>query len=117
MTSFQKVVKYFAIALAACLIVGIVGGIYRIGSFFFDNDGVSDESKTYSLSQNITDIKVEITGADLTVTSGSKFSVESNLKHLKVEEKKRHADFDRNRKIQKLQRCDTKALNSTGYLV
>ena len=87
MTTFQKVVKYFAIALAACLIVGIVGGIYRIGSFFFNQNGVSDEIKSYSLSQNITDIKVEIAAADFTVSSGTDFSVESNLEYLTVEEK------------------------------
>ena len=87
MTSFQKIVKYFAIALAACLIVGIVGGIYRIGSFFFDNDGVLDESRSYSLSQDFTSIKIEIAGAELTISNSDSFSLESNLKYLSVEEK------------------------------
>ena len=89
MTPFQKVIKYFAIALALCIVVGIFGGILRIAgifSFFSGNSAVLDDVKTYSVSQDITSIDIDISAADFKITSDSVFSVESNLEYLTVEE-------------------------------
>lgn len=89
MTTFQKVIKYLAIALAIFLIVSIISGIVGVIAFFSGAsvDGVSDEIKSYEISQNITSLKIDINAADLTVTEGESFSVKSNLKYLTVEEK------------------------------
>ena len=89
MTSFQTTVKYIAIVFAVCLAVGIIGGILGalgIACGFFGDDGVLDGMKTYEISENITDIRIEINAADLTVSTADGFSLESNLKYLSVKE-------------------------------
>ncbi|MBQ7356324.1 MAG: DUF4097 family beta strand repeat protein [Clostridia bacterium] len=86
----QKWIKYGAIALAVCLSVSIIGGIIgAIGSVFglFLNDETLDETKTYEISGDITELDIEISAADFTVEYGDAFRVESNLRRLEVEEK------------------------------
>ena len=90
MSTQQKVIKYVAIALAVWLTVSIIGGILgALGIFnvFFGNDAVSDEMTVYSVSSDIRSLDIEINAADITVKEGDSFSVESNLKKLRVEEK------------------------------
>lgn len=90
MTTFQKVIKYLAMAFAIFLIVSIIGGILSLfGLFggFFSGNAVADEIKTYAVSSNISDLKVEINAADFIIKQGDSFSVESNLKHLSVDDK------------------------------
>ncbi len=90
MTASQKITKYAAIALAAILIVAIVGGIVQViglvGGFFFGDDGVADEMTTYAVSQDITSLILDANAADITMKEGDSFSVVSNLKYLTVEE-------------------------------
>lgn len=90
MTTLQKVIKYLAIAFAIFLTVTIIGGILRaIGLFggFFSDNTVSENMKTYSVTSEINNLNIKINAADLYIKSGDEFSVESNLEHLKVEEK------------------------------
>ena len=90
MSTQQKVIKYVAIALAVWLTVSIIGGILgALGIFgaFFGNDIVSDETTVYSVSGDIRSLDIEINAADITVKEGDSFSVESNLKKLRVEGK------------------------------
>lgn len=90
MTTFQKVVKYLAIAFAVFLTVTIIGGILSaIGAFgvFFNDAVVTEDIKTYSLSAEIRDIDIEIGAGSVFVKEGEAFSVESNLKNLNVGEK------------------------------
>ena len=90
MTTFQKVIKYLAMAFAIFLIVTILGGILSaIGLFggIFTGDAVTDEMKSYSVNGIIQDLDIEIHAADLSIKEGDTFSVQSNLKHLKVEVK------------------------------
>lgn len=105
MTTLQKVIKYLAIAFALFLAVSIIGGILgAVGLFggLFGNDAVADEVKTYSLSSDITALDIDIGAADLTIKKADGFSVESNLKNLRVteqsgtliiEEKTRFAEY------------------------
>lgn len=86
MTTLQKVIKCCAIAFAVILIAGIVGGIVRICSFFA-GDGTVGEMQTYTVSQDITQLVIDIGAADLEIKEGDSFSVQSNLKKLTVEEK------------------------------
>lgn len=89
MTSWQKAIKYMAIAFAICLIVsiisGIMGAVGLIGGFI-DSDATADDVKTYNISQDITSLKIDINAADFTVTVGDEFKVESNLKDLTVKD-------------------------------
>lgn len=90
MTSIQKVIKYCATAFAVFLTVSIIGGILGAAGLFggvFGEGGVSEETETYTVSQNTTGLKVDINAADLTITKGESFFVESNLEKLTVEEK------------------------------
>lgn len=89
MTKIQKVIKYLAMAFAVFLSVGIIGGalglLGALGGFFI-NDAVSDEMTMYSISSNITELKIEIGAADFTIEQGENFSVESNLKYISVDD-------------------------------
>ena len=88
MTTFQKVMKYLAMAFAIFLTVSIIGGILSMfGLFggFFSGDAVTEDIKTYSVSSEIQSLEVKIYAADFTIKQGESFSVESNLKHLTVE--------------------------------
>ena len=89
MTPFQKIIKRVAFALAIFLAVAIIGGLLSaVGLFggFFGNDAVTDDMKTYSISSVINNLNIRINAADLYIKKGDAFIVESNLKHLKVEE-------------------------------
>ena len=59
---------------------GLFGG-------FFSGDAVTEDIKTYSVSSEIQSLEVKINAADFTIKPGENFSVESNLKHLTVEDK------------------------------
>lgn len=90
MTNFQKTVKYIAMAFAIFLTVSIIGGILSMfGLFggFFGGDAVTEDIKTYSVSADIKSLEIKINAADFTIKQGESFSVESNLKHLTVEDK------------------------------
>lgn len=90
MTAFQKTIKYAAMALAVFLAVSIVGGILSLVGLlggFWDDDAVTEEMKTYSVSSDIQSLEVQINAADFRIVQGETFLVESNLKHLTVEEK------------------------------
>lgn len=90
MTGFQKAVKYGAIVLAAILTFSILGGIMRtlaVVGFLTDSDPATDEMTAYAVSQNVSELKMELRGVDLMIRQGDTLSVESNLKKLTVEEK------------------------------
>jgi len=87
MTTFQKVIKYLALAFAIFLTVSIIGGILgAVGIFegFLKPDNVTGDLKTYTISEGINELDIEINAADFTIKQGDGFSVESNLKSLKV---------------------------------
>lgn len=90
MTTFQKAVKYLAMAFAIFLTVSIIGGIlsmFGLFSGFFGGDAVTEDIKTYTVSSDIKSLEVKINAADFTIKQGDSFSVESNLKYLTVEDK------------------------------
>ena len=90
MSSFQKAIKYLAIAFAIFLIVSIFGGILgAVGILdgLFGRESATGDLKTYAVSEDITSLKVTINAADFTIKSDDAFSVESNLSNLTVQEK------------------------------
>jgi len=89
MTTFQKVIKYLAIAFAVFLTVSIFSGILGVVGViggFLTGEPATGEMLTYSVTGEVRDLYIEIPAADLSVKEGDAFWVESNLKNLKVEE-------------------------------
>ncbi|MBE6592279.1 MAG: DUF4097 domain-containing protein [Ruminococcaceae bacterium] len=86
MTNFQKTVKYIAMGFAIFLTVSIILGVISVFGLFC-GDAVTEDIKAYSVSSQIKSLEVEINAADLTIKQGESFYVESNLKHLTVEDK------------------------------
>ena len=90
MTTVQKIIKYLAMAFAIFLTVSIIGGVISMfGLFggFFSGEAVIEDTKTYTVSADIHSLKIKINAADFTIKQGERFFVESNLKHLTVEDK------------------------------
>ncbi|MBE6942646.1 MAG: DUF4097 domain-containing protein [Ruminococcaceae bacterium] len=90
MTTFQKVVKCLAIAFAIFLSVGIIGGLLGAAGLFgglFDEEVVLEDLTSFPITADIRNLEIVVNAADLRIKEGEAFSVESNLKHLKVEEK------------------------------
>lgn len=89
MTSFQKVIKYVACALAIFLIVTIIGGIITgLTGISFLLSGKEKETpsemQTYSIEGEITSLSVDLSGAELKIQTGDKFEVQSNHKYISV---------------------------------
>ncbi len=87
MTTMQKVIKYLALAFAAVLAVSIIGGIISAVGLFsglLDNDAVTDEMKTYDISEPVVSLDIVVGAADFTVEKADSFRIVSNLKNLRV---------------------------------
>ena len=88
MTQTQKVIKYCAIALAICLIVGIFSGIIQALAALtavFGSDGDVGDMQTYDVAEPVRNLEIEISAAELTIRTGETLSVESNCKKLRVD--------------------------------
>lgn len=83
MTTFQRVIKYCAIALAVFLIACIVGGAYTMLGLIAGVTGLDSavgELKEYSITEAITDIKIEVGAAGkLTVENGQLCNLTLNM--------------------------------------
>lgn len=86
MTSFQRIIKYLAMAFAMLLIVSIISGICGAIALLTGMTGGSSAGpmESYQVSGNIESLDMEISAAALKIVSGDRFAVESNHKYLKV---------------------------------
>ena len=94
MSGFQKTIKYLAMAFAIFLAVNIIGGILSaVGLVGGLLDGLAGgdvstaDMKSYEISADIHSLEIELNAADFIIKKGNRLSVESNIKHLSVEEK------------------------------
>ncbi len=88
MTTFQRVIKYLAMALAVALIIGIVSGaLGLLGLFGALSDRTDGTMEVYSLSSTLHELELEIHAAHVTIRQGDTAQVESDLKDLTVKEK------------------------------
>ena len=90
MTSWQKTIKYIAVAFAILLIVSIVGGIFSVIAsldFVFTNNNAEGETETYNINGEIDSLYIDISAAQLEIRTDDDFRVESNNKYLTVTEK------------------------------
>ncbi len=86
MTAWQKVVKYIALALAALLSVGIISTAVGLVGVLVGGGNVLDTMQKHEITntQQIVSLDIDISAAELTVTTGDNFSMESNLKKLTI---------------------------------
>jgi len=89
MNTFQKVIKYLAVAFALFLSISIIGGIVQVLASVasFGSKNAVGEMKTYEISEKIESIQVDISAADFVIQTGETFLVESNHKYLTVDER------------------------------
>lgn len=89
MTSFQKAIKYLALALAIFLIVTIIGGIMAgLSGISYILSGRENEAigemQVYPIEDEISSLAVTLSGAELKIQTAEKFSVESNHNYISV---------------------------------
>lgn len=92
MTSWQKTVKYvamaFAIFLAVSIIGSILGAVAGVDLLLGGDEQTSvGEMKTYEINGEIRELDIDIGAADFEIKPGDTFRVESNLKNLTVQER------------------------------
>lgn len=92
MSPIQKIIKYFALALAFLIIYSIIFGIYNsvieINKSINNNqDETTPITKVIELSNNIKTIDINLTSTNLTIKKGTTFKIKSSTKNIKVEEK------------------------------
>ena len=89
MTTFQKVIKYLAMAFAIFLSVSIISGIcsalFTVANLFGAN--TESEIVNQSIGTDFTSISINLSAAELEIKTGDKFDVATNYKYLKCEEK------------------------------
>lgn len=84
MRSFQRVIKYLAMALAVFLVISIVYGIISGISFlvgYVDGDNKLSY-QTYEVKDDVLAIDIEVAGCSLEIKNGENFYVESNNKYI-----------------------------------
>ena len=88
MTTFQKIIKYFALAfaifLSVSIISGICGALYSVSYFFSGN--TTDEMTEHVIGNNFTSLSVNISAAELEIKTGEKFGIETNHRYLTYKE-------------------------------
>ena len=90
MTTTQKIIKYFAVAFAVFLIVCIIAGVIAVIARIPALSGKQKDAKamqSYSVTGSVENLTIEVGAAKLSIKTGDAFSVESNYKGLKVENK------------------------------
>lgn len=89
MTTFQKLIKYlamaFAIFLSISIITGICGALFTVANLFGAN--TEEETVNHTIGTDFTGISINLSAAELEIKMGDKFDVETNHKYLKCEEK------------------------------
>ncbi len=90
MTSFQKIMKYLAIAFAFFLIATIAYGLISGVSFFADMFGESDfngKTESFAVGENTKYLKIDLGNSDIIIKEGDKLTVESTKENIVVKEK------------------------------
>ena len=89
MTTFQKIIKYLAMAFAIFLRISIIAGIcsalFTIANLFGAN--TESEIGNQSIGSDFSSISVNLSAAELEIKTGDDFALQTNHKYLKYEEK------------------------------
>ncbi len=88
MNTFQKVIKYFAIALAFLIIGSIISIAFEVVSSFtdvFNKEELTDKI-TYDVKSNIEKLDIKVNSTKLSINKGDSFKVTTNSNKIKVNE-------------------------------
>lgn len=96
MTSFQKVIKYLAIALAFTIIISIISAIFagttRLVNIFTPNK--NNNSKELSIIESTTltptSLDIELNNTKLIIKNGNKLQIKTNNDKIKYKESNNH---------------------------
>ncbi len=112
MTNSQKIIKYFAYALAALIIFSVISFIVSLAGTLVNSFDVSDDASSNSFRKvlnnnynNITRLEIEVSRVNLTIENGNKFNIETSNKYIssRVKDKtlyideKNHSIFKRDK--------------------
>ena len=96
MTSFQKVIKYLALALAVTIIISIISGIFygtaRIINILQPNkNNYAKEMVDIDVSnRNKTSMDIELSNTNLTIKTGDRLEIKTNNHKIKCKENDQH---------------------------
>ena len=89
MKTYQRVIKYFAIAFAALLIFSIFSsilfGLSKVSSFFGKEDYTYEELKELEVTCDIKNLDTDISYANLDIKVGSELKIETDNKYISAE--------------------------------
>lgn len=89
MTTFQKIIKYlalaFAVFLSVSIISGICGALFTVANLFGAN--TESEIGNHTIGTDFSSISVNLSAAELEIKMGDDFALQTNHKYLKCEEK------------------------------
>lgn len=89
MNTTQKVIKYLALAFAIFLCIGIISsicGALGLAFHIFHGHDVVGNMRDYAIHGEITELKVDLSAAELYIQRGDTFLVQSNHEYLSVKE-------------------------------
>lgn len=90
MTSAQKIIKYFAIGFAFCIIFGIVSllmfGLSEISTYFDKNDtNIMENLKETNINaEDVSILDIDIKYANLIIKTGDELKAETNNKYITI---------------------------------
>ena len=103
MNQTQKIIKYFAIALAFLLIFTIIttsiNFISAVTNFFSNDDNITENLRELEFTMDTSNLDIDVTSSNIIFKTGDSFKIETNNKkielketndELKIKEKKRN---------------------------
>lgn len=111
MTQSQKIIKYFAIAVAVLIIFSIFSailGFLNIFTYEKDNDRDREIESIFNSNENVNTLDIDVKAVDLVIKKGNKLLVESNNKYINcqqdenklvIKEKKHNSWNNKNNKL------------------
>jgi len=99
MNQTQKIIKYFAIALAIFLIISIFSililGITRVTSVFYPEitnnmDINKEEYREITIEKNISNLEIDLSNTNLIIKNSSIFKIETNNQYVNIKQNIKH---------------------------
>lgn len=88
MSSFQKIIKYIAIAFAALLIFSITSGIISLISYFSNgfSNKLNNNLDKIKISDNYEILDIELNNINILIKEGKKLKIETDSKNINIKE-------------------------------